>query len=586
MKKCINIKIIYQVFGKKGVILCVTVTLLSAGMSVLQPFIVTQYKNLIDNINYLSPSVPYQIFVLISSSVLLYELLQLILHIVTTLSEHLSIWISYIISNEIQCKLHQKLDKIKYAELEKENTYNLISRISNSAADETVQTVNGLIGIFTGNVSALFYLFLLYKIKWYFPIIIISSMVPFFISAQKQNRDKYRLLKKMEGARRKMKYYQEIPLERNFIKDIKIFNLVDFFNKKAFEQRMYIEKEEIKLTIKYININLFVSLFRNCVWGICIFITALEVKNGILGVGNIILVIKSMAALMDTIRLFNDYIKSINSLFVLNVDWSDFYSLPEDNRCCLSANSNQDYTINFKNVDFKYPGRKEYALKNINLSIKPGEKISIVGENGSGKSTLIKLLLGLYEPTNGEIFIGHQKIADFSKKELLKIACVFQDFTKYQLSIEDNIILNREPTTVDNNFYRDLGLEQLLHTLPYDKKTILGQLYENGTDLSQGQWQKLAIARGVCSKLTKVLILDEPTASLDPQAENSIYMNFNKIFDKKTGIIITHRLGMCKLCNSIIVLQKGSVIEQGTHLNLMQRNGIYAEMFKAQQEIY
>lgn len=229
---------------------------------------------------------------------------------------------------------------------------------------------------------------------------------------------------------------------------------------------------------------------------------------------------------------------------------------------------------------------REYVLKDINILIRAGEKIAVVGENGSGKTTLIKLLLGLYETTAGEITIGQRNINDLSKEELLNLACVFQDFIKYQLSVEDNIVLDKDLQTVNKGFYTDLGIDQLLHILPNGEKTMLGQLDENGIDFSQGQWQKLAIARGICCESTKVLILDEPTASLDPLTENSFYRNLNKISGKKTLLIITHRLGVCKLCDNIIVLQDGTVAEQGKHFDLMERNGIYAEMFRAQQDIY
>lgn len=320
-----NKQLIYEVFGKKGVILCITITLLSTGVSILQPIVVIQYKNIINHVNSMNQSALDRTFRLVILSVILYEFLQLFLHLLTTVSEHLSIWLSYITSNEIQYKLHTKLDKIKYIELEKENTYNLISRISSSAADETVTTVTGFIGLFTGSISAIFYLFLLYSIKWYFPIFVISGIIVFFVNAQKQNKDKLMLLRNMEGTRRKMRYYQEVPLERKYIKDIMIFKLSDFFNEKAFALREEIEKEDIKLTINYIKKNMFVSMFKNSMWAVCILITALEAQRGLLGMGSIILVMKSMTAVIETIHSFNDNMKNIAGFIVLKQDWNTFF---------------------------------------------------------------------------------------------------------------------------------------------------------------------------------------------------------------------------------------------------------------------
>lgn len=213
-----------------------------------------------------------------------------------------------------------------------------------------------------------------------------------------------------------------------------------------------------------------------------------------------------------------------------------------------------------------------------------GEKVAIVGENGSGKTTLLYLLLGIYEPTTGVVKIGKENLQNVLRDYRKKVSCLFQDYIKYQMSIEDNVFLNRQISKKYINKFVEKN--DFIKNFPEMEKTMLGKINDLGIELSGGQWQKLAISRALVKPETKILIMDEPVASLDPKSENDLYENFDDICQKKSLILISHRLGVTRLCDKIIVMKEGRIIEQGSHNQLMAVKGEYYKMFTAQQQFY
>ena len=247
--------------------------------------------------------------------------------------------------------------------------------------------------------------------------------------------------------------------------------------------------------------------------------------------------------------------------------------------------------IEFKNVSFKYPRSKEFTLKNVSIKINEGEKLSVVGLNGAGKTTFIKLLARLYDPTEGEILLNGVNINEYDYDEYMKLlSVVFQDFKLMSFSIKENIALN------DFNKVKDEEIEEVLIKSGFGKdleklpKGINTPVYKNfdesGIEFSGGQAQKLAIARAVY-KNAPIVILDEPTAALDPKAEYEIYSKFNELIGKKTTIYISHRLSSCRFCDNIAVFQKGKLIQYGTHDELVKDKGNeYETMYSAQAQYY
>ena len=248
------------------------------------------------------------------------------------------------------------------------------------------------------------------------------------------------------------------------------------------------------------------------------------------------------------------------------------------------------HCIEFRNVTFRYSGQSIDALRDINLTIKPGEKIALVGENGSGKTTLIKLLTRLYDPFAGGIFLDGVDIREFDYEQYMSLySVVFQDFSLFAFSLKENVALAQTEETEDAVVYEKLeqsGLKQRLDTLKQGIYTpIYKQFDENGFEPSGGEAQKIALARALC-KNAPVVILDEPASSLDPKAEYEMYLKFDELVEGKSAIFISHRLSSCRFCDRIVVLQSGQIIETGTHTELLNVNGVYANLYNMQAQYY
>ena len=246
--------------------------------------------------------------------------------------------------------------------------------------------------------------------------------------------------------------------------------------------------------------------------------------------------------------------------------------------------------LEFKNVWFRYPGSSEWALENVSLSILPAEKIALVGPNGSGKTTLIKLLARLYEPTSGEILYRGVNLKYFPPEELhRRIGAIFQDFVRYHMTLRENIGFGSVEDMGDlariEDAARQSGADAVVPSLPRGYDSILGRWFDTGVELSGGQWQKIAIARSFMSR-GDILVLDEPTASLDAEAECEIFKRFRDLARLKISILVSHRFSTARLADRIAVLRGGRLVELGSHDELVARRGTYAELFEIQAQGY
>ena len=266
-------------------------------------------------------------------------------------------------------------------------------------------------------------------------------------------------------------------------------------------------------------------------------------------------------------------------------------SLDEDPEALVKPEKGMSFNkIEFIDVSFSYPDTDKVILDGVSFVIENGKHYSFVGVNGAGKTTITKLLTGLYDNFSGEILIDGRPIKDFSQAELKGLSSViYQDFAKYYISMYDNIAIS-DLDAPDNHgevekAVKLVGLEDAAAKLKDGLDTPLGKIIEDGADISGGEWQRVAMARSVlCPAPLK--ILDEPTAALDPIGESMVYSNFEQISKGMTTIFISHRLGSTKLADIIYVLSEGKIAESGTHSHLMEKNGIYAEMFDSQADWY
>lgn len=302
---------------------------------------------------------------------------------------------------------------------------------------------------------------------------------------------------------------------------------------------------------------------------------------------------------LSTIRTFNSSVQGLltSYLDILNngqylKNYFEFMNLPtmlEEKKADILVGHSMVFT--FDNVSYKYPGQDNYVLKNINIDINAGEKLAIVGENGAGKTTLVMLLMRMFNPTEGRILLNGTDIRQFSVEEYFKMfSTVFQDFKLFAFQIKDNVSsLDESGRDVEqrvNLAIDKVGLRQKIDSLKKGINTYIDKIYENdGVLLSGGESQRVAIAQALY-KDAPVIILDEPTASLDPRVEAEIYTKFDKITTNKTAIYITHRLGSIRFCNRAIVLKDGQLLDSGSHDELMRKCPYYAELYNMQAQFY
>lgn len=326
--------------------------------------------------------------------------------------------------------------------------------------------------------------------------------------------------------------------------------------------------------------------------GMIYLFVCLKALFGAFGLGSVTQYVASITKVSGGIsELVNALIDMRNNAPFLKITF-DFLDIPNDmykGSLTVEKRSDRNYEIEFRNVSFKYPGSDNYSLKNVNMKFKVGERLAVVGMNGSGKTTFIKLLCRLYDPTEGEILLNGIDIRKYDYREYMDIfSVVFQDFNLLSMKLSENIVSGSD---IDKDRVIDClekaGFSDRLASMPDGIYTCLYKSWsKNGVDVSGGEAQKIAIARALY-KDAPFIILDEPTAALDPIAEAEIYEKFDSIAGDKTAIYISHRLSSCKFCDEIAVFHEGSVIQKGSHEELLaDKEGKYSELWNAQAQYY
>lgn len=309
--------------------------------------------------------------------------------------------------------------------------------------------------------------------------------------------------------------------------------------------------------------------------------------NGSISIGYFAAIFYSLNKLMDTMKEMVELFGTIYENANLAGKLYDYLELPEEEGEDGPVGALE--SIRLEDVSFRYPYTDRNALDHITLEIEKGSHVAIVGLNASGKTTLVKVLMGLLRPTEGVVSVNEKDSSKYSTKSLTRdISAVFQNFGKYKLSLRENVILSDIKKEGDDGEIRskleEAGFDYQREGISDSLDTMLSKEF-NGIDLSGGEWQRLAIARGIYRR-NDLIVLDEPTAAIDPIEEANVYRRFDEISKGKTVLTVTHRLGSVKTADRIIVLRGGEVVEDGTHAELMEKEGFYAEMFSAQAKWY
>lgn len=373
-------------------------------------------------------------------------------------------------------------------------------------------------------------------------------------------------------------------------KEIRIYKEQDLINHIATDRILTDgEKTLKKISMRTAKSSSFVAILGALVgFGIYLFI-GVKGMFGLFDIGSLVMYCGAFMQVINGImQLANTLGKLVEILPLAKVYFEIVESENERSYGKNELNFNDNLEIEFKNVSFKYPSSDNYSLKNVNLKINNGEHLAVVGRNGSGKTTFIKLMCRLYDVTEGEILINGINIKDYTKDSIVKLySVVFQDFKIFSLPLCDNIAAgDRYDSNQLYNCLEQSNVADRVNALPLKEKTYLYKDVDKaGVEISGGEAQKLALARALY-KDSPVVILDEPTAALDPIAENEIYSRFNSFVNNKTAIYISHRLSSCVFCSRIAVFDSARLVESGTHQDLLANNGKYAELWNAQAQYY
>ena len=390
---------------------------------------------------------------------------------------------------------------------------------------------------------------------------------------------------------RKTSYLINLVSDFAFGKEIRIFGIKDWLSEKIrfhLEESAEFYKKQVKTLYKAEYMAGFMNfVLKGITYGYLIF----QVAYRSLGIGNFTMY---TTAFMNFSAAMNDVMKSILDICQFGGYYEalkEYMSIPEKMRTGKRLSLPQEnFEIRFENVSFRYAGQSSYALRNINITLAPGEKLSVVGENGAGKTTFVKLLCRLYDPTEGKILLNGIDIRDIHYDQYMAaIGSVFQDYKLLSFTLKENIAFGSAKQETDEKIYDLLchsGLQNKMEKLPEGVETYVYKNFsESGFEPSGGEGQKIALARAIY-KNAPIMILDEPTSALDPRAEYEIYQRFSELVSGKTAVFISHRMSSSRFCDHIAVFQNGEIAEYGTREELMEVKGTYYDLFQMQARYY
>ena len=432
-----------------------------------------------------------------------------------------------------------------------------------------------------------FMLIYLARYNWWLALLLLIVMVPQSISYYRIQQQSFETMVERSKNARYLHYYSGLLLDRRDAKEVRLFNMFPKIIEKYISLFEQTKKDVNQIRKKQLATSSLFVVLTVGVFGYGFYWFTNSVRIGALEVGVLLMFVSvigyistSMARVVEDSSLLYDSLLWIEKYF-------NFLEY-QDNFENGTKNFPDDFeNLSVKNLSFTYPFSNAEILHNVSFSVKSGEKIAIVGENGSGKSTLVKLLMRFYDPTNGKISVDNYDLKDFNIFDLHKnLSATFQDFSRFKLTLQENVItgysFNKDRV---NNVLKASGLGDLLANDHLNPNTMLAKDFKNGTDLSGGQWQKVALARDLYAD-GKIEFLDEPTAALDAKSEAEIYQRFLKENDNKTIFFVTHRLSAVRFADKVLFLDGGKVSGFDTHTNLLQINPKYKEMYDLQKNAY
>ena len=487
-------------------------------------------------------------------------------------------------TNYYNMKIYEKTAALPLISFENVDILNLQNRAKDCVGREILSQIYMSSTIFiTSGISIIATISVLAAYNIWFIFISVFSVLPYFIAKILRGKEFYFLKKAQTKKVRKVDYLFGLFHDKQAIKEMRIMGFGDYLARKWTEARDEVNEELWRQNIKDGKSLLLCDILKILGYGLSILFALFLTLNGYISIGVFGACIGAFKSMQESTKAFLIDLGNMPEKVAFANDYFEFLDLNEDQDGYKKIDKIKD-SITLSNVNFIYPNSNSYALKDISLTIHKGEKIVILGVNGSGKTTLSKIILNVYPPSQGSIYYDSILSSEVDKRSLYtNISLIQQNFVRYSMSLRENIaISNLDHLHNDELIKQTLSLSGLELSDNLDEQ--LGREF-GGKELSVGQWQKIAIARGLFRE-SELIILDEPTSALDPVIESEILRQFMEIAKKRTAIIISHRVGLCKLADRIVVMKNGQICEIGTHDRLIKEEGEYKRLYTTQEQWY
>ncbi|MBL4820575.1 MAG: ABC transporter ATP-binding protein [Gammaproteobacteria bacterium] len=497
-----------------------------------------------------------------------------------------------LLGNKVNVMILEKALTLELAHFEDSEYYDKLVRARREASSRPLSLVIKTFDVMKDFISLIAVGALLFQFSPYAVLLLGLAGVPAFIAEAKFSGEAFRIYRR-RSAERRMQIYLEMVLTReDGVKEVKLLQLGNLFLKRYVDIFKNIYAEDRNLVLRRGFWGFVLGLFASAAFYFAYGWVAFAAIAATITIGQMTMYVALFRQGQNSVT---NSLTSINGMYEDNLYLSNLteylshkVSEPTGNKI---SGPDPDDGIRFEHVSFYYPRSTRPALSDINLHIKPGESLAIVGENGSGKTTLIKLLTRLYSPTEGSIYFEGLDLKEWDLDTLRrKTGVIFQDFARYQFMVSENIGVGDVENINDEARISEAAVKGLaadfIDDLPGGFETQLGTWFKDGNELSGGQWQKIALSRAFMRSEADVLILDEPTASIDAKAEAEIFSHFRELTENRISIIISHRFSTVRMADHIIVLEKAKITEEGSHQSLLAADGHYATLFKLQAAGY
>jgi ATP-binding cassette subfamily B protein len=493
---------------------------------------------------------------------------------------------------DINLRILNKALSLELKDFENPEFYDQLVRARREASTRPLAVVSDSFVLIQHSLTLSGYLVLLMHLNVWAILGLFLAAMPAALSELYFSTTTFWARNRRSAELRKLNYLEYVLANDSHVKEVKLFKLGPTLLERYRQIAEGMNREDQQLSLKRAGWGYSLSLIGTVAFYLCYAWIALAAALRKMTLGDLTLYV---AAFRQGQQSFQSILSTLGGMYENNLYMSNlfaFLAIPAPPRMPPEAlPQGHEEGLRFENVSFQYPGQSEEALRDINLFIPKGQSLALVGHNGAGKTTFIKLLTRLYQPTRGRILLDGRDLRDWDEDVLLqRMAVVFQDFNRYQMSFAENVAMGSlEHGSEKTRMLRAIehgGASAVLQSLPQGLDTPLGRWFHEGVELSGGQWQKIALARAFMREEADILVLDEPTAALDAEAEFAVFNSFRALTRDRTSILISHRFPTVRMADTILVIEGGRILEQGSHDQLIAAEGLYAKLFALQASGY